>query len=402
MKRLLFSTVVAAAIGLTAAGCTNTPGSPTVSFTFPVAAGPSSGTSYKFKEQPVTLSIANAVRTATSPATYAVEVATDSGFASKVFTREGITEGATGSTSVTLSSLTASSGNVTYYWRSRATVDGATSPNSTTQSFVVQQQIVVNAPTLSEPEAGVISVESRFEFSTNNATRQGAVGTITYDFQVSKASDFSSIAASATVSEQTGGKTRWTPTADLPEGTLFWRVQAKDDTNAEVSAFTTPRSFVVEPFDPRKARFHHNLQDIGTWPQTAKITSVQFTRSGMLVEFDRRTGPNRWAEVAAADFGPLQYTLGLCYKIGGQWHCSASIQFWDGRDLSESGPWEDIPDNWYYDPARWGPMSGYRPKRGELVMVWAGQGNLRGTTGATQVQRTNFAPVKWGEEYIAK
>jgi hypothetical protein len=402
MKKVLFSTLTAAVIGLTVAGCTNTPGSPTVSFTFPVAAGPSSGTSYKFKEQPVTLSITNAIRTATSPATYAIEVATDAGFANKVFTREGITEGGNGSTSVTVSSLTASSGNVTYYWRSKATVDGASSPYSTTQSFVVQQQIVVNTPALSEPEAGVTSVETRFEFVTTNATRQGAVGTITYVFQVSKTSDFSSTVASATVAEQTGGKTRWTPAADLPEGTLFWRVQARDDSNTEVSAFTSPRSFVVEPFDPRKATFHHNLQDIATWPQTAKITTVFFTRSGMLVDFDRRSGPGAWPEVASSDFGPLQYTLGLCYKISGQWHCSAAIQFWAGRDLSESGPWEQIPDNWYYDPARWGPMSGYRPTRGELVMVWAGQGNLRGTTGATQVQRTNFAPVKWGEEYIAK
>jgi hypothetical protein len=259
----------------------------------------------------------------------------------------------------------------------------------------------VSTPVLSSPDSGFTSVDPRVTFVANNAVRQGAVGAITYVFQVSKSSNFSDIIASATVAEQGGGKTSWTPSSDLPDGALFWRVQAKDDTNAETSSFASARPLTIEPFDPRKAVFHHNFSDIATWPQTAKITSVVFNRSGMIVEFDRRTGSNKWPEVASADFGPLQYTLGLCYKINGTWHCSAAIQFWDGRDLAESGPWEQIPENWYYDPIRWGPMAGYRPTRNELVMVWAGQGNLRGTTGATQVQRTNFAPVRWGEVYEA-
>jgi hypothetical protein len=373
-----------------------------VSFTSPLASGPANGTSYKFKAQPVTLVITNAVRTGTAPATYTIEVASDSAFNTKVFTQSGIAEGGGTTTSVTVSNLLATSGNVTYYWRSWATVDGVAGPMSAAQSFVVQQQIIVSTPTLSSPDSGFLSVDPRVTFVANNAERQGAVGTITYVFQVSKSSTFSEIIASATVAEQSGGKTSWTVTSDLPDGALFWRVQAKDDANTETSSFASARPLTIEPFDPRKAVFHNNFQDIATWPQTAKITYVEFNRSAMIVEFDRRTGPNRWAEVGSPDgFGPLQYTLGLCYKISGQWHCSAPIQFWDGRDLAESGPWEQIPDNWYYDAARWGPMAGYRPARGELVMVWAGQGNLRGLSGGTQVQRTNFAPVRWGEVYEA-
>ncbi len=402
MKKLVLGTIVAAGLASAACSTTNPAGQPSVSFTSPLAAGPANGASYKFKAQPVTLQITNAVRTSSVPATYTIEVASDNAFNTKVFTQGNIAEGSGGATSVTVSNLLASAGNVTYYWRSWATVDGIAGPMSATQSFVVQQQIIVNAPTLSEPESGLVSVEQRITFVTKNATRQGAVGAITYVFQVSTSSTFSTVLTTATVAEQSGGQTAWTPTSDLPEGTLYWRVQARDDANTELSAFTSPRAFTVEPFDPKKAIFHYNYLDIATWAQTAKITSVEFNRSGMIVEFDRRVGPNKWPEVATAAFGPLQYTLGLCYKISNQWHCSAAIQFWDGRDLAESGPWDSIPDNWYYDAARWGPMSGYRPARGELVMVWAGQGNLRGLTGATQVQRTNFAPVRWGEVYIAK
>jgi hypothetical protein len=400
MKKLVLGMLVAAGFVTAACSTSNPAGQPTVSFTSPLASGPANGSSYKFKAQPVTLQITNAVRASAIPATYTVEVASDSSFNNKVFTQANIAEGNGGTTSVTVSNLLASSGNVTYYWRSFATVDGVDGPMSSTQTFVVQQQIVVNAPELSGPDSGITSVEPRVTLTTKNASRQGAVGAITYTFQLATTSAFSN-PTTATVAEGSGGQTSWTPSSDLAAGTYFWRVQARDDTNTEVSAFTSARSFIVEPFDPKKAVFHHNFSDIATWPQTAKITSVEFNRSGMIVDFDRRTGSNKWPEVASFDFGPLQYTLGLCYKISGIWHCSAAIQFWDGRDLSESGPWDQIPENWYYDAARWGPMAGYRPERGELVMVWAGQGNLRGVGGATQVQRTNFAPVRWGEPYEA-
>ena len=402
MKKLVLGTLLTAGLLSAACSTSNPAGEPSVSFTSPLASGPANGSSYKFKAQPVTLVITNAVRTSTFPAVYTIEVASDSAFNTKVATLTNIAEGTGGTTSVTLSNLLATSGNATYHWRSWATVDGVAGPMSAAQSFVVQQQIVVNAPTLSEPESGFVSSDPKVTFVANNATRQGAVGTITYLFQVSATSTFSSLITSATVTEQSGGKTSWTPASDLPDGAIFWRVQAKDDTNTETSSFATARTLTIEPFDPKKAVFWHNFSDVATWPATAKITSVQFTRSAMLVDFDRRTGSNAWPEVSTSSFGPLQYTLGLCYKISGQWHCSAAIQFWAGRDMAESGPWEDIPGNWYYDAARWGAMTGYRPARGELVMVWAGQGNLRGTTGATRVERTNFAPVRWGEEYIAK
>lgn len=399
MKRWMIPAVVSATVALTSVGCTNTPGNPTVSFTSPLASGPSSGSSYKFKQQPVTLAITNAVRTSAATTTYSVEVATDSTFASKVFTRDGLAEDSGGTTSVTLSQLPATSGNVTYYWRSTATVDGVTSPPSATQSFVIQQQIVVNTPTLSEPANGITTTEVRPRFVTKNAARQGAVGTITYKFQLSQASDLSNLLFDVTITEQSGGQTAWTPTSDLPSGTIYWRVQARDDDNAEASGFTSALSFSVEPFDPRKATFWNNPPGIADWPETARITSVDFSTGYMLVDFDRRTGSNAWPESASAAFGPIQYTLGMCFKIGGQWHCSAPTRFWVGRDLEASGPASQIADNWYYDPARWGPMAGYEPAQGELVAFWVGQGNLREGTVVTNRERSNFALVRFGENY---
>jgi hypothetical protein len=399
MKKLVFGSLLAG--GLFASACSNSPAGPSVSFTSPISAGPTNGSSYKYKAQPVTLSITNAVRTGRVPAAYAVEIATDPGFGTTVLTRTDIAEGEGSTTSVALPGLPASAGNVTYYWRSWAIVDGVDGPKSPTQSFVVQQQIVVNPPAISEPASGTTTAESRPGFTTRNAARQGAVGDITYTFQVSKVSNFSSIVLEATIPEQSGGQTTWTPRSDLPAGTLFWRVQARDDANAEVSAFTNPVSFVVEPFDPFKAHFW-NGPNVADWDQTAKITSVRYDGGYFLIDFDKRDGPGAWPEVSSGGFGPLQYTAGMCFNLGGEWHCSAPVQFWAGRELEAGGPWRDIHVNWFYDPARWGPMAGYQPECGERVAVWVGQGNLRGNNGNTINQRSNFALFPFCSVYSAQ
>ena len=91
--------------------------------------------------------------------------------------------------------------------------------------------------------------------------------------------------------------------------------------------------------------------------------------------------------------GSIEYTLGLCFNIGGQWYCSAPIQFWYGRDLAAAAAPSSVHTTWFYD-ARWGPMNGYQPANGELVAIWAGEGNLR-NSGNTYMQRTNFVVVPW-------
>ena len=393
--------MLAAGVGtcVIAGGCTTTSSAPTISFTSPVASGPANGASYRFRDQPITLTIDNAARTAPAAATYAFEVATDAAFANKVFTRTGIPE-RSGATSVTLSTLAAATGNVTYYWRSIATVDDVASQPSATRTLVIQQQIVIGTPSPSEPSSGATTVEIRPQFVARNAPRQGAAGPITYNFQVSRSSDFSSLLFDVNVAEQPGGQTAWTPASDLPAGTIYWRVRAQDLSNSEGSGFTAPFSLVVELFDPRQATFWNNPPGIATWPETAKITSIDFSTGYMLVEFDRRTGPNRWPETPNPDFGPIQYTLGMCFRIDGRWHCSAPTRFWIGRDLEASGRPGEIPNTWFYD-SRWGPMTGHRPAPGELVAFWVGQGNLREGTIATNQERSNFVLVRFGENYRA-
>ena len=93
-------------------------------------------------------------------------------------------------------------------------------------------------------------------------------------------------------------------------------------------------------------------QDFAKWAETAKITSVDFTGGLFNVDFDKRTSPDRWPDVPFGD-GNLQYTLGMCVKPGGQWYCSAVVQFWFGRELTAGGSPNQVGINWFYDPARW-------------------------------------------------
>src|SRR5689334_17616821 len=75
-----------------------------ITLTTPQLNTPTDGQSFKFIEQPLTVTIKNAVSTGSSPLTYTIEVATDAAFASKAFSRDGVAEGS-GTTSLRLDRL---------------------------------------------------------------------------------------------------------------------------------------------------------------------------------------------------------------------------------------------------------------------------------------------------------
>jgi hypothetical protein len=385
-----------------------------VSVDVPKPVQPAPSSQIAVEQQPISFLFENAATNGPRPLGYIFEISTDASFSTKVFTQT-VEAGQNGNTTVKLPQSL--SPEKKYYWRVKADDGANASDYSSPVEFVVYTPVVIQAPALNEPAEGKLGVVRKPTFSVTNAQRSGPAGAIQYFFEVATDPAFSAKVASALVNEGSG-QTTYTVPDDLSYSTVYyWRVKAMDPSHesprSQTRVFTTLAAPVVAPtnpggpiivpnpndaINPNGATFYNNPSGIGSWPQTATITSVEFNGSGMLVDFDRRTGPNKWPELTSPDgFGPLQYTLGLCYRLSGSWHCSAAIQFWDSRPLSESGPWQQIPDNWYYDSWRWGPMAGYRPSRGELVMVFAGQGNLRGSGGGTRMERTNFAPVLWGE-----
>jgi hypothetical protein len=213
--------------------------------------------------------------------------------------------------------------------------------------------------------------------SVRNVERSGPAGQVRYEFELSDSGGFDNLVFSSTVDEQSTGQTTVTVTNQLADnGTYYWRVRATDPSNEVTTPFSAGIAFRAQTFDATQAIFHDNPTDVGYWPVGAAITSIDFTGNAMLVDFNRRTGANRWPDVKFGT-GDIQYTLGMCLNIGGQWHCSAVVQFWFGRDLSASGAPSDFNFEWWYHPGRWGVMTGYRPAEGEIVGVFVAAGNLR-------------------------
>jgi hypothetical protein len=137
-------------------------------------------------------------------------------------------------------------------------------------------------------------------------------------------------------------------------------------------------------------------RDLGSWPVTTTVTALDLRPTGVHIEFSKQSGADRWPDVYPQGWDePLQYTLGMCMDINGQWYCSAAIQYWYGLDESGGGP-SQYAQNWFYDPSRWAPMSGHQPAVGETVGFFACAGNCRNnTTGSDSLvkERTNVVLV---------
>lgn len=350
----------------------------TFSSTVPLPVAPADAAQLAFAAQPFTLTVSNAVSTSPDAPTYTFEVATDSGFTNIIFTKSGVAQGGNGQTSLVIDKLAASS---KFFWRARPVTKGEPGPAAKARSFNIGAQVILQTPVPATPGQNGIA-NGGATLTVNNVQRSGPAGPISYKFDLSDSSSFAKILFTSTVPEQggAGGQTNVTPNVNLANnGTYFWRVQASDPANFVTTAFSSVFSFKFVAFDMSQAIIKSSPSDLASWPVTATITEVQMRPDAMIVDFDRRDGPNAWPETVPVGFeGGLQYTLGMCLNIGGQWYCSGVVQFWRGRELEAAASPSSIPVTWFYDPARWGPMSGFLPNCGDQVGFFVGQGDLRG------------------------
>src|SRR5262249_48265194 len=142
-------------------------------------------------------------------------------------------------------------------------------------------------------------------------------------------SNFGNLVFASTVGEG-GGQTSVAMNARLTtNATYFWRAKALDPTNDVEGPYSQTFTFKYVPFDWANATIVNSPPDLADWPETAKITRVDFTGGSFNVDFDRRDGPDRWPDMVPRGFtGPLQYTLGMCVNNQNHWFCSGVVQFW--------------------------------------------------------------------------
>jgi hypothetical protein len=350
--------IPALAVLVTAVACNSSnPTRPSVSFGAPIAQQPANGVSYKYSEQPIALVIANAVRTGNATVVYSVEVSKTSDFASLAFSRENISEGGGGTTTVQIAVL---DGAATYYWRWRAVIDGVVGEPSAFQSFFVKPNVELSTPQLVQPAANADVFSSRPTFTVANSSVTGPAGTIFYEFQVSTSAAFGTLVASATVQQQTG-QTSWAPTSDLPEGALYWRARAVDPANDAQSDFSNASKFERKMGIDLASVVYVQGPNIANWPQTATITSAFHSGDTLCIE-----STANWPSTDFFDDPNTQVegNQWLFVNIGGIWYGGAGHWYRPGQSCKG-----EVDENFFVDAFRSPPFNSLVLRSGDLFAV---------------------------------
>jgi hypothetical protein len=219
---------------------------PGVDITAPSVLQPSQGFKFRDNQQPITLTVQNSATSGVRPLSYSFDVASDSAFGTKLFSRAGVAPGADGKTSVQLDVLEIGR---TYYWRVRAE-DGANTGPYTTSSFEVQPKPSVTPPVQISPVNSAKTPTTTVTLVVANAAWAGPVGGLSYEFQAAHDQAFASLVSAGIVPEG-NGQTSFVTAPLTSDGIFFWRARASDGTTT--SAWSSTQTFrppVAAPAPP--------------------------------------------------------------------------------------------------------------------------------------------------------
>jgi len=371
-----------------------------VAITAPKLMEPASGSQISVEAQPIVLTVGNSASNGVRPISYIFQIATDSAFSQVLFTQTGVAPGNDGKTSFKMPQTLAAERK--YYWRSKADDGANASDFSAVADFTVFTPVLIQPPVLLDPADGATIATKNPTLSVANASRSGPAGAISYIFEVGTDPNIVNRTVQAEVREGSSSTSYTTP--DLAPSTRFyWRVRATDPGHlsgwSSLRTFVTPAPIIVAPtpspipipggggspaagdqISMSQATILNSPLDIANWPVTTAINGLEIRSSGISIDFSKKDGPGRWPDITPPGWaGPLQYTLGMCLNISGRWYCSAVVEYWNG--LAESGgPPSQYALNWFYDPARWAPMTGHQPSVGEMIGFYVCAGDCRNNT----------------------
>lgn len=135
-----------------------------------------------------------------------------------------------------------------------AAAGACTKTNTTTAPTPAPTPATLSAPTPVTPGGGTSSIGWP-TLTTQNASRTGTTAAITYRFEVATNASFAPVAATATVPEGSG-QTSYRPDVSLsvvPQGPVYWRVTAIDQTNNLTSSPSQVMQFrLLAPTDQNR------------------------------------------------------------------------------------------------------------------------------------------------------
>jgi hypothetical protein len=369
-------------------------GSVTVTTAGPIS--PANGAQIANVAQPVTLSINNAMVTDTSAGvTYTFEVASDSGFATKVQTKEVPQAGGT-QTTVKLDTLPAGKD---YFWHVRTTSGDTVGTFTSPTKFTIGPAVVIQAPVVALPANAATAVRLRPTLTVNNAARTGPAGSLVYRFDVASSNSFGAIIASASVPEGDNGQTSFTLPSELGITTqYFWRVQVTDAANNVTSPFSNTASFTTALTIDLKKVVYLRGPDISNWKETAFLEVVEQDGAGdgpVCMKYADPGWPDvLWPFIQPGDDQNFKIYANQWYfaNINGTWYGGAGEWVYRGGGSCKAGQGTRTigPDSGFGPP-----FSGWVPKVGEMVGFAITAVARNWPTTQSVLERSNIVVQAW-------
>jgi len=210
---------------------------------------PAVGAQIPGDKQPVTLLVENAYSSGPRPLSYLFEVATDTGFNSRVFAQDSVPPGDGGRTALRLPDALAM--GRAYYWRAKAQDGANEGPYSAPVTFNVFTPVAFDKPTLISPINNEKVATPRPSFRFTNAPHAGSPTAVSYALEIASNDTFTSKIAVWQLDEKPN-ETAFPSAADMPGGMqLFWHVRAFEAPVlgpwSDTQVFRTPTPVVVPP-----------------------------------------------------------------------------------------------------------------------------------------------------------
>ena len=284
-----------------------------VTISAPVLLAPTQGFKFKESEQPIRLIVQNATTSGVRPLTYTFEVASDSGFTAKVFSRSGVAPGGDNKTSVQIDRLEIGR---SYFWRAWAE-DGANTGTAASAGFDIFPHATVAAPSPLSPVNNEQLGSTTPTLRAANAAVVGPVGFLGYEFQIASDQAFTRLLAAGIVNEGAGQTTF--NSSPLPDGSsLFWRVRASDGETASswsvTQTFRTPAAAPAPPSPSPPAPNNPGAPCVSSNPQAiVECERAKFGHmsSSQTVTFLQNTARSLTRNgIAGAPFGLLRKSGG--------------------------------------------------------------------------------------------
>src|SRR5262249_31142447 len=160
-----------------------------ITLTTPTLVTPTNNQQFRNAEQPLTLTVKNAVSTGKAALTYTFEDATDQAFANRTYSKDSVPEGSGGQTALKTDRIAPAT---TSFWRVGANSGSIAGPYTNPRSFAIGPEVVLQQPSLVSPANGGTASGSP-TLVVNNVGRTGPVGQVVYRFEVASDPGFGSL-----------------------------------------------------------------------------------------------------------------------------------------------------------------------------------------------------------------